>query len=105
MRGEEPEGEAADGRSLPDDVGDVDLRLASSGIARDDKRAAEGEGGQGLTGQRSANAVHDDIYALAVGDTQDTVLEALLGEVDDMFISSRTGAFGFSSVARGGDDQ
>jgi hypothetical protein len=58
-----------------------------------------------LTGQPSADAIHDDIHTLAFSDAQNAVLEAVLREVDDMLISSRASAFGFLSIARGGDRQ
>src|SRR5215471_10581757 len=70
LRGEESEGEPADRRSLPDDVGDVDFRPASPGITGDDQCAAKGKRRQRSTGQTSADAIDDDIYALASGDAQ-----------------------------------
>src|SRR5262249_30394638 len=105
LRGEESEGEPADCRSLPDDVGDVDFRLASPGITGDDQCAAKGKRRQPLADQPSADAIDDDIYALASGDAQDAVLEALFGKVDDMFISVRASPFCLLRVARGGNHQ
>ena len=66
---EEFEGEPADCRSLPYDVGYVDLCLASSGITGDHRRTAERERCQRFARQFSAHAVDDDIDTFAFGDT------------------------------------
>src|SRR5215468_9891098 len=89
LLGEESEGEPADRCSLPDDVGNVDLGLTSSSVAGSDHSATKGERRERLTSQFSADAVDDDIDALAFGDPHNTLLEAFLGEVDHMIISSR----------------
>src|SRR6516164_2578264 len=89
LLGEASESEPADCCSFPNDVGDVDLGLTSSSIASSDHSATKGERRQRLTSQFSADAVDDDIDALAFGDTHNTLLEAFLGEVDHMIISSR----------------
>src|SRR5215472_1193517 len=54
-----------------------------------DHSATKGERRERLTSQFSADAVDDDIDALAFGDPHNTLLEASLGEVDHMIISSR----------------
>src|SRR5215470_11342487 len=86
---EESEGEPADRCGLPDDVGNVDLGLTSSSIAGSDHSATKGERRERLASQFSADAVDDDIDALAFGDTQNAILEALLGKIDHVIVSSR----------------
>src|SRR5215472_12851484 len=61
----------------------------TSGIAGSDHSATKGERRERLTSQFSADAVDDDIDALAFGDPHNTLLEAFPGEVDHMIISSR----------------
>src|SRR5216684_3294655 len=99
------EGEPADCRSLPYDVGHIDLRLASSCITGDHRRAAEGERCERFARQFSAHTIDDDIDTFAFGDTQNTSFEALTGEIDDVLVSSSASAFGLLSAARGGDHQ
>src|SRR5215470_13146106 len=83
---EESEGEPADRCGLPDDVGNVDLGLTSSSIAGSDHSATKGERRERLASQFSADAVDDDIDALAFGDTQNAILEALLGKIDHVIV-------------------
>src|SRR5215475_9205114 len=89
LLGEQSESEPADCCSFPNDVSNVDLGLTSSSIAGSDHSATKGERRERLTSQFSADAVDDDIDALAFGDPHNTSLEAFLGEVDHMIISSR----------------
>src|SRR5262245_47434839 len=89
LLGEESESETADCCSFPDDVDNVDLGLTSSCIASSDQSATKDERRERLTSQFSADAVDGDIDALAFGDPHNPLLEAFLGEVDHMIISSR----------------
>src|SRR6516162_4917696 len=98
---EKPESEPADRCSFPNDVGNVDLGLTSSSIAGSDHSATKGERRERLTSQFSANAVDDDVDALAFGDTQNAILEALLGKIDHVIVSSGASVISFFGAAGG----
>src|SRR6476659_1994734 len=59
------QGEASHPCALPDKVGHIDRALASGGIAQGDQDTAEAKAAQRLTGHGPADALDDNIDALA----------------------------------------
>src|ERR1700688_3316389 len=71
--------EAGHPRALPDQIGHVDRGFASGGIAQRDQDTAEAKAAQRLTGHGPADALDNDIDALARRGPANTPGEAFRG--------------------------
>src|SRR5580700_10053408 len=75
------QGEASHPRALPDQVRHIDRGLASGGIAQRDQDTAEAKAAQRLAGHGPADALDDDIDALAGRYPASALGEAFCSEV------------------------
>src|SRR5258705_10642626 len=73
------QGEASHPSALPDQVGHIDRALASGGIAQGDQDTAEAKAAQRLTGHGPADALDDNIDALAARYPANALGEAFYG--------------------------
>src|SRR2546426_134307 len=82
--------EATHARVLPDQVRDVDRRLAPCRVSQRGQNAAEGKRGERVTRQGTAHAVDDDIHPAASREASDAIGETLRREIDDIVEAQRS---------------
>src|SRR2546429_998772 len=87
--------EATHARALPDQVRDVDRRLAPCRVSQRGQDAAEGKRGGRVTRQGTAHAVDDDIHPAASREASDAISETLRREIDDIVEAQGSCLLGF----------
>src|SRR6266478_4006557 len=88
---------------LPDDVGEVDARLATASVADHRIRPSGKQATKRLARELSAYAIDNDVHTLAAGQPHHAVSQALAREVDDVLVAAITCLLRLRAGAGGGN--